>query len=147
MRNAIAIVSGVVLIASLLVGCETGAVANNESSRLSFAISFPEELSPEALDGRVLLVIFESKLLTEFWGWPTELGAHILLPEGFDEHPEARYPLAIFHGHFPADFGGFRENASRSISGAGVQCAVRHRRVQHRCSGARLRVLSAMDGT
>jgi hypothetical protein len=32
----------------------------------------------------------------------------VLLPEGFDEHPEARYPLAIFHGHFPADFGGFR---------------------------------------
>ncbi len=57
MRNAIAIVSGVVLIASLLVGCESGAVTNNESSRLSFAISFPEELSPEALDGRVLLVI------------------------------------------------------------------------------------------
>jgi len=36
------------------------------------------------------------------------LGANILVPEGFDEHPEARYPLAIFHGHFPEDFGGFR---------------------------------------
>jgi hypothetical protein len=50
----------------------------------------------------------QSKLLTEFWGRPMYLGAHVLLPEGFDEHPEARYPLAIFHGHFPADFGGFR---------------------------------------
>ena len=37
------------------------------------------------------------------------LGAHILLPEGFDEHPEARYPLVIFHGHHPETFGGFRE--------------------------------------
>jgi hypothetical protein len=37
------------------------------------------------------------------------LGAHVLLPAGFDEHPEARYPLVIFHGHFPSDFGGFRE--------------------------------------
>jgi hypothetical protein len=37
-----------------------------------------------------------------------ELGAHVLLPHGFDEHPEARYPLMIFHGHFPSDFGGFR---------------------------------------
>ncbi len=36
------------------------------------------------------------------------LGAHVLLPAGFDEHPEARYPLAVFHGHFPADFEGFR---------------------------------------
>lgn len=246
MRNAFAIVSGCVLIAGLLVSCGSGAAVNNESSNLSFAISFPEELSSEPLDGRVLLAIsdndereprfqigngpdtqllfgidadglspgeiavidaevfgypraslaeipkgeywvqavlnryetfhlgdgrvlelppdkgegqhwerkpgnlyslprkvtidpesndtirismdqeipeierptdtkyvkhiqLESKLLTEFWGRPTELGAHVLLPKGFDEHPEARYPLAIFHGHFPSDFGGFRE--------------------------------------
>jgi len=50
----------------------------------------------------------KSELLSEFWGRPMYLGAHILLPEGFDEHPEARYPLAIFHGHFHHDFGGFR---------------------------------------
>ncbi len=37
-----------------------------------------------------------------------ELGAHVLLPEGFDTHPEAHYPIMIFHGHFPSDFGGFR---------------------------------------
>ena len=50
----------------------------------------------------------QSDLLTEFWGRPMHLGAHVLLPEGFDEHPEVRYPLAIMHGHFPYDFGGFR---------------------------------------
>lgn len=50
----------------------------------------------------------ESKLLSDFWGKPTQLGAHVLLPEGFEEHPEARYPLMIYHGHFPTDFGGFR---------------------------------------
>ena len=50
----------------------------------------------------------QSKLLTAFWGTPTFLGAHILLPEGFDTHPEARYPLVINHGHFPADIDGFR---------------------------------------
>jgi len=54
-------------------------------------------------------VKIQSKLLTEFWGRPMYLGAHVLLPEGFDEHPEARYPLLIFHGHFPYDFDGFRE--------------------------------------
>ncbi len=54
-------------------------------------------------------VKMQSKLLTEFWGRPMHLGACVLLPEGFDEHPEARYPLAIFHGHFPYTFGGFRE--------------------------------------
>ena len=62
-----------------------------------------------ALDGRVELVLdqkippikpsedtkyvkhvrIQSKLLTEFWGRPMYLGAHLLLPEGYDEHPEA----------------------------------------------------------
>ena len=51
----------------------------------------------------------QSERLTKFWGRPMHLGAHVLLPEGFDTHPEARYPLVIFHGHFPSDFGGFRE--------------------------------------
>lgn len=50
----------------------------------------------------------QSKLLTEFWGRPMYIGAHVLLPEEFDEHPDVKYPLAIFHGHFPEDFGGFR---------------------------------------
>ncbi len=54
-------------------------------------------------------VRIQSKLLTEFWGRPMHLGAHVLVPEGFDEHPEARYPLMVFHGHFPYTFGGFRD--------------------------------------
>jgi hypothetical protein len=51
----------------------------------------------------------QSERLTKFWGRPMHLGAHVLLPEGFEEHPSARYPLVIFHGHFPHDFSGFRE--------------------------------------
>jgi hypothetical protein len=54
-------------------------------------------------------VRIQSDLLTKFWGRPMHLGAHVLLPEGFDEHPNARYPLVINHGHFPYDFGGWRE--------------------------------------
>lgn len=50
----------------------------------------------------------QSKLLTEFWGRPMFLGAHILLPEGWDTHLNVKYPLAIYHGHFPSDFGGWR---------------------------------------
>jgi len=49
----------------------------------------------------------QSKMLSEFWGRPMYLGAHVLLPEGFDSHPKAKYPLMIYHGHFPSDFGGF----------------------------------------
>ena len=40
--------------------------------------------------------------LTKFWGHPMELGAIVLLPMGWQTHPNARYPLVIHHGHFPA---------------------------------------------
>ena len=65
---------------------------------------------PEPKDRKYIKhVKIKSKLLTEFWGVPMHLGAFVLLPEGFDEHPEARYPLVINHGHFPSTFSGFRE--------------------------------------
>jgi len=54
-------------------------------------------------------VKIQSKLLTDFWGTPVYLGAHVLLPAGFEEHPQARYPLIVYHGHFPYTFEGFRE--------------------------------------
>lgn len=44
-------------------------------------------------------VRIQSELLTAFWGRPMHLEAIVLLPEGFDEHPEARYPLMLYHGH------------------------------------------------
>lgn len=50
----------------------------------------------------------QSQRLSKFWGCPIYLGAHVLLPTGFDAHPDARYPLMVFHGHFPADLSGFR---------------------------------------
>jgi hypothetical protein len=50
-----------------------------------------------------------SERLSKFWGRPMYLGAHVLLPEGFDAHPDARYPLVINHGHFPDTIGGWRE--------------------------------------
>jgi hypothetical protein len=53
-------------------------------------------------------VKLKSQKLSDFWGRDIYLGAHILLPKGFYEHPEAKYPLMIFHGHFPDNFGGFR---------------------------------------
>ena len=76
--------------------------------RVSMDREIPPIVPPEDTK-YVKHVRMQSELLSEFWGRPTYLGAHVLLPEGFDEHPEARYPLAISHGHFPVDFGGFRE--------------------------------------
>src|SRR6185503_2875994 len=50
----------------------------------------------------------QSNVLTKFWGRPMFIGAAILVPEGFDEHPNAHFPLIIFHDHFVEDFDGFR---------------------------------------
>ncbi len=50
----------------------------------------------------------QSELLSKFWGTPMYLGAIVVLPEGFDEHPNAHYPVVVEQGHFPDDFHGFR---------------------------------------
>ena len=54
-------------------------------------------------------VSVRSERLSKFWGREVKLGAWVLLPWGFDEHPGARYPLAIHHGHFPGEMSGWRE--------------------------------------
>jgi len=50
----------------------------------------------------------KSEMLSEFYGKDMYLGAHVLLPKDFDKHPEAKFPIMIFHGHFPSDFGDWR---------------------------------------
>jgi hypothetical protein len=75
------------------------------------AIALTEEIpaiTPPADTKYVKHVRLRSERLSKFWGTDVYLGAHVLLPEGFDSHPDARYPLVVYHGHFPADFGGFR---------------------------------------
>ena len=57
----------------------------------------------------VKYVRIKSDLLSKFWGTDMYLGAWVLLPEGFDSHPEARYPLVINHGHFPSGVDNWRE--------------------------------------
>ncbi|MGE0812468.1 MAG: alpha/beta hydrolase-fold protein [Vicinamibacterales bacterium] len=51
----------------------------------------------------------QSALLTKFWGRPMHIGASVLLPEGWDTHPNARYPLFIYHNHFAPTLTGWRE--------------------------------------
>jgi hypothetical protein len=82
--------------------------ARGETIRLSLDSRIPP--IPEPLETKYIKhVRIQSERLTKFWGRPMFLGAHVLLPEGFDAHPDTRYPLAIFHGHFPSTFDGFRE--------------------------------------
>lgn len=64
---------------------------------------------PEPKDTKYIRHIrIQSDLLTKFWGRPVFLRANVLVPEGFDEHPDAHFPLMIFEDHFNDDFHGFR---------------------------------------
>jgi hypothetical protein len=54
-------------------------------------------------------VTITSALLSKFWGRPVTLSALVLVPKDFDSHPEARYPLMLFHNHFEREFIDFRE--------------------------------------
>jgi len=51
----------------------------------------------------------QSKLLSDFWGTPIYLSAVVMVPAGFDEHPNAHYPLMVFEDHFEPEFFDFRE--------------------------------------
>ena len=42
----------------------------------------------------------QSALLTKFWGHPMYLGAVVLLPRGYDEHPDVHYPVDYEQDHF-----------------------------------------------
>jgi hypothetical protein len=75
------------------------------------ALTLTEEIPPitPSVDTPFVKHIrIQSERLSKFWGRPIFLGAHVLLPAGFDAHPEARFPLMVFHGHFPTNIGGFR---------------------------------------
>ena len=45
-------------------------------------------------------VKIQSKLLTAFWGHPMYIGAIVLLPKGYDAHPDVHYPVIYEQGHF-----------------------------------------------
>jgi hypothetical protein len=82
------------------------------NSRITLELT--EEIPPVADFSRqetkyVKYLRIRSERLSQFWGRDMYLGAWVLLPEGFDAHPDARYPLVINHGHFPSGVDGFRE--------------------------------------
>jgi len=47
----------------------------------------------------VKYVKIRSEKLSAFWGRDIYLGANILLPPGYDEHPDATYPVLYMQGH------------------------------------------------
>jgi hypothetical protein len=80
----------------------------------AITLSLDNEIPPIADFARketqyVKYVRIRSERLSKFWGRDIFLAAWVLLPYGFDAHPGSRYPLLVYHGHFPAALSGWRE--------------------------------------
>ena len=45
-------------------------------------------------------VRIQSEILTKWWGHPMYVGAVVLLPKGYDQHPDVKYPAIWEQGHF-----------------------------------------------
>ncbi|HEU5184928.1 MAG TPA: hypothetical protein VFU01_10195 [Gemmatimonadaceae bacterium] len=84
--------------------------ARGETVRLSLSEEIPpvEDFAKQETK-YIKYVKIRSERLSKFWGRDMHLAAWVLLPWGFDEHPGARYPLMVNHGHFPSELGGWRE--------------------------------------
>jgi hypothetical protein len=82
------------------------------SVKLSLAKVIPPIVVP-ADTAWVKRVKIQSKLMSDFWGRPIYFGATILLPKGYDQHPDVSYPVVYLQGHFSlaAPFG-FETEAS-----------------------------------
>ena len=56
--------------------------------------------APPADTKWVKQIKIQSKLLSAFWGRPIYLGASVLLPAGYDDHPDVYYPAIYNQAHF-----------------------------------------------
>ena len=82
-------------------------IKNSSTISISLDNEIPP-IEPERDTEFIKHVKIRSKMLSEFWGRDMYLQANVLVPHGFDEKSNTRYPLMIFHGHFPNTFRGFR---------------------------------------
>ena len=80
---------------------------NGSPSRIELTEIIPP-IPPKPDTKYIRHIKIQSHLLTKFWGRPMDLSAIVLVPDGFDEHPNAHFPLMIFHGHFADDLDDFR---------------------------------------
>lgn len=58
----------------------------------------PIQMPPDT--AQVKHIKIQSQLLTKFWGHPIYIGATVLLPRGYQGHPDVRYPVIYIQDHF-----------------------------------------------
>ena len=78
--------------------------------KISMDLQIPP-IEPPKDTKQVKYIRVQNDRLTKFWGRPMHLGAIVLLPYGWETHPDAHYPLLVHHGHFPGSMAndGWRE--------------------------------------
>lgn len=59
-------------------------------------------------------VRIRSEILSAHWGRPVHIGASVLLPAGFHDEPERKYPSVVVFGHGDTPFGFNTDPASRT---------------------------------
>ncbi len=79
----------------------------NSTIKLEITEEIPP-IEPEKDTDYIKHVKIKSELLSKFWGRPMYLQANVLIPKDFKKESKTRYPLMVFHGHFPKSIGGFR---------------------------------------
>jgi len=77
--------------------------ARGGTVRLTLDHRLPEETLPPDTEW-LRFVKWRSEALSKFWGRPIHLRAGIVLPKGWSEQPERRYPLLITIGGFGTRF-------------------------------------------
>ncbi|HEU5335148.1 MAG TPA: alpha/beta hydrolase-fold protein, partial [Terriglobales bacterium] len=58
----------------------------------------PIQMPPDT--AQVKHIKIQSQLLTKFWGHAMYVGATVLLPRGYEDHPNVRYPVIYIQDHF-----------------------------------------------
>jgi hypothetical protein len=73
--------------------------------RLSLSEKVPDVPAADPDTKWIKHVKMHSDLLSRFWGRPVELGAVVLLPDGWEEHTKAHYPLIVYQSHYNRNLG------------------------------------------
>jgi hypothetical protein len=68
-------------------------------------------------------VQIKSGLLSRFWGVPVYLGATVILPPGYDEHPEIRYPVVYPQGYIGSPAFYFNEDPGSAKQQEGLRAS------------------------
>jgi hypothetical protein len=79
--------------------------ASDRTIRLSLTEKVADVPAADSDTKWVKHVKVHSELLSRFWGRPIELGAVLLLPDGWEEHSSAHYPLVVYQNHFNRGLG------------------------------------------